>query len=130
MKKVMTLMAIAAIACSLASCTKESLDEIVLPDIEQVSNETAFAVDLNIIDEAGLTYTQVTLFDENGISIHSYMVTSQQWNAGSVSMTGASQKRPAYLQCPNAAGDGRVYIPKDAVQTKSAASVQLVLVKK
>lgn len=128
MKKILFLMAIAITAATLASCGKLSTDEeIVIP--ESVSETKSYDVAVNVIDEVGLEEINITIFDDEGISITSSLVTAEQWERGTVNLNAVSKRRPSYLQCPNA-GDGRVYLTSESVATKAVTPVTLVLVKK
>jgi hypothetical protein len=129
MKKILFLMAIAISAATLASCSKLSTDEeIVLP--EPVSETKSYDVAVNVIDEVGgIEEINITIFDDEGISITSSLVTEAQWSQGTVNLNAVSKRRPSYLQCPNA-GDGRVYLTFESVATKAVTPVTLVLVKK
>jgi hypothetical protein len=128
MKKILFLMAIAISAATLASCSKITPDEeIILP--ETVNETKSYDIAVHVIDEVGLEEINVTIFDDQGISITSSLVTEAQWSQGTVQLNAVSARKPSYLQCPNA-GEGRVYLTSESVQTKAVTPVTLVLIKK
>lgn len=129
MKKILFLMAVAISAATLASCSKITTDEeIILP--ENVIETKSYDVAVNVIDEVGdIEEINVTIFDDEGISITTSLVTEAEWSQGTVRLNAVSARKPSYLQCPNA-GEGRVYLTSESVQTKAITPVTLVLVKK
>lgn len=129
MKKILFLMAVAFSAATLASCSKITTDEeIILP--ENVVETKSYDVAVNVIDEVGdIEEINITIFDDEGISITTSLVTEAEWSQGTVQLNAVSARKPSYLQCPNA-GEGRVYLTSESVQTKAVTPVTLVLVKK
>ena len=115
-------MAIAISAATLASCSKVALDEeVTAPEIETKS----FDVTLDIIDEVGLESTEITLFDENAVSISTYIVTDAEWTKGPIHLSACTKLNPSFIQSPNA--EGTVFLPSGSVMTKAVTPATLVL---
>lgn len=115
-------MAIAISVATLASCNKATLDEeVIAPEIETKS----FDVSIEIVDEVGLESTEVTLFDQNGVSISTYIVTDAEWTKGPVHLSACTKLNPSFIQCPNA--EGTVFLPSGSVMTKAVTPATLVL---
>ena len=132
MKKIFFCVAIAAALCSMASCTKASLDEAVInPTEARIAEASTYTIAVSVISD-GVNETTITVMDENKTGIYSTLVTDDEWNSGSgLAIDLKTKKNPAFIYSADAEGDGFVALPSESIATKAGpVPVTIRLVKK